>query len=59
MQENTTPNIANETARTAAYGAPYAAAPAQPKKKASAGKIAAFVLAFVAVAGAAFAAGAL
>ena len=67
MEENTnfsTGNEAagstgNEAAQRPAYSATAQTAPVQPKKKSSAGKIAALILAFVAVAGAAFTAGAL
>ena len=61
MEENTNFNSVNETAGSAgneaaqrpAYSAPAAAA-LQPKKKPSASTIAALVLAFIVVAGAAF-----
>ena len=58
-ESETTGSTENEAAQRPAYSAPAQTAPVQPKKKSSAGKIAALILAFIAVAGAAFTAGAL
>lgn len=58
-ESETTGSTGNEAAQRPAYSASAQTAPVQPKKKSSAGKIAALILAFIAVAGAAFTAGAL
>lgn len=63
MEENTNFSTGTENSGQPAYSAPVAAAPVAapvpPKKKTSAGKIAALILALAVTAGAAFAAGAL
>ena len=57
MEENTNYNTGNEVAESPVFSAPVNSAPVQTKKMFSAGKIAAFVLALIVVAGASFAAG--
>ena len=57
MEENKNLDSGIEVAESAAYSAPAQTAPVPPKKRSSAGKIAAIVLALIAAAGAAFAAG--
>lgn len=59
MEENTNYTAANEPTESAGYSAHAQTAHAQPKKKSSGRKIAAYVLALIAVAGASFAAGTL
>ena len=57
MEENKNYIAGNEAAENPVYSAPAQTAPVQPKKKSSAGKIAAYVLTLIVVAGASFAAG--